>query len=193
MSIFLGLIHHPVLNRLGEVGSTAITNVDIHDLARAGRTYGVEKLFIVTPITLQQELCNSLISHWIDGKGGKRVPTRSMAFERVEVAANLDAALDRAEAIDGKRPLLVVTGAQLREDVMSWADARNSIWNANPDDRGIMLLLGTGWGLAPEVIARADIRLPAIDGPPWAGGYNHLSVRAAGVIVLDRLLAASRE
>lgn len=193
MSIFLGLIHHPVLNRIGEIGSTAVTNVDLHDLARAGRSFGVAKFFVVTPITLQQELVGTMVKHWAEGAGGKRIPTRALAFQRIEVVDDVATALDMAEAVDGVRPKLAVTGAGLREEVMPWAEARRSIWEAAPGDPGMMLLLGTGWGLAPEIIEQADIRLPAIDGPPWAGGYNHLSVRAAGVIVLDRLLGSSRE
>jgi hypothetical protein len=48
-----------------------------------------------------------------------------------------------------------------------------------------LLLFGTGWGLADEVLEAADALLPPLAGP---SGYNHLSVRAAAAIVLDRLL-----
>jgi hypothetical protein len=47
-----------------------------------------------------------------------------------------------------------------------------------------LLLLGTGWGLAAEVLDRVDDVLEPIAG---AGPYNHLSVRAAAAIMLDRL------
>jgi hypothetical protein len=45
-------------------------------------------------------------------------------------------------------------------------------------------MLGTGFGLAPAMRERADLVLDAIRGP---GEYNHLSVRAAASIILDRL------
>jgi hypothetical protein len=45
-------------------------------------------------------------------------------------------------------------------------------------------MLGTGFGLAPAVRERADLALEAIRG---IGDYNHLSVRAAASIILDRL------
>ena len=46
------------------------------------------------------------------------------------------------------------------------------------------MVFGTGWGLAPEVMARADLRLAPVLGPT---DYNHLSVRAAAAVILDRL------
>ena len=48
----------------------------------------------------------------------------------------------------------------------------------------LMLLFGTGFGLAPPVLERADLVLAPILGP---GAYNHLSVRSAAGIILDRL------
>ncbi|HLO26270.1 MAG TPA: RNA methyltransferase, partial [Geobacteraceae bacterium] len=48
-----------------------------------------------------------------------------------------------------------------------------------------LLLLGTGWGLADEIFSRADFVLAPIKGQ---GDYNHLSVRSAAAILLDRLL-----
>ena len=179
MGIFLALIHHPVLNRHGEVSSTAVTNVDVHDVARAGRTYGVEKFFVVTPIALQQELIDRVIRHWTHGSGGKRSATRRQAFDIVEVIASVDAAKQRIRDLTGREPRLAVTGASLREEVTGWPEARLM---AAADDP-ILLMFGTGWGLAPQLISEADIRLPAIDSPNGPGGFNHLSVRAAAVIV----------
>ena len=194
MSIFVGLIHYPVLNRHGEVASTAVTNVDVHDLARAGRSYGVEKFFVVTPIALQQTLLGRVVHHWAEGNGATRIPTRALAFQRVEVVDDIATAVSRIEEQTGQRPQVAVTGAGLRGGTTSFETVRRSIWEAAENGgRPVFVLFGTGWGLAPEVIEKADIRLPAIDGPPWAGGYNHLSVRAAAVVVMDRLLGASRE
>ena len=48
-----------------------------------------------------------------------------------------------------------------------------------------LILFGTGWGLCEEVIDGADIVLSPICGETE---YNHLSVRSAAAIVLDRLL-----
>ena len=55
----------------------------------------------------------------------------------------------------------------------------------------MIVLFGTGWGLTPEVLEGVDALLPPIDRAPGVGvgdAYNHLSVRAACAITLDRLL-----
>ena len=52
------------------------------------------------------------------------------------------------------------------------------------DDEPICLLFGTGYGLVDEIMAEADYTLEPIVGPT---DYNHLSVRSAASIILDRL------
>jgi hypothetical protein len=47
-----------------------------------------------------------------------------------------------------------------------------------------LLLFGTGWGITDDVFSRADLFLEPIEGPT---AYNHLSVRSAVSISLDRL------
>jgi hypothetical protein len=49
-----------------------------------------------------------------------------------------------------------------------------------------VLLFGTGWGLTREFLASCDYMLKPIEG---LGGYNHLPVRSAVAIILDRLLS----
>ena len=55
------------------------------------------------------------------------------------------------------------------------------------EERGgnYLLLLGTGWGLTDELLDNADYRLRPVYG---AGSYNHLSVRSAASVILDRLM-----
>ena len=48
-------------------------------------------------------------------------------------------------------------------------------------------MLGTGWGLTDEIMSMADVTLEPILGPT---DYNHLSVRSAAAIILDRLRGA---
>jgi hypothetical protein len=47
------------------------------------------------------------------------------------------------------------------------------------------LIFGTGSGIAAEVVNTADYRLEPIRGQ---GDYNHLAVRSAVAIVLDRVM-----
>ena len=100
------------------------------------------------------------------------------------VVDSLDSAIAQIERDEGQTPEVIVTGANLREGTMSFASVREHLTQS---ERPALLLFGTGHGLVSEVIERADIRLPAIESPQEVQGYNHLSVRAAVVIVLDRL------
>ena len=47
-----------------------------------------------------------------------------------------------------------------------------------------LLIFGTGWGLTREILDRCDDLLEPVRG---TGDYNHLSVRSAASIILDRL------
>ncbi len=51
----------------GQVVTTAVTNMDIHDICRAGRTYGVRGFFVVTPVKPLQKLALKIIDHWETG------------------------------------------------------------------------------------------------------------------------------
>ena len=66
---------------------------------------------------------------------------------------------------------------------MPYAEARLRLARS---ERPVLILFGTGWGLAGEIVAAADVRLEPIRATPDEG-YNHLSVRAACAITLDRL------
>ncbi len=184
MGIFLALVHHPVLTRTGTVGTTAVTNVDLHDLARAGRTYGIERFFVVTPIALQLELIGRVIRHWTEGAGGTRVPARKKAFSIAEASPSLDHTVERIRERTGEEPVIAVTGAGLSRDTVPFNEAGTRYRNSTTP---LLVLFGTGHGLAPEVMQRAHLRLPAISGSA-PDGYNHLSVRAAAVVIMDRLL-----
>lgn len=191
MAIFLALVHHPVLNKRGEVVATALTNVDVHDISRSARSYGIEKLFVVTPVTLQQRMVDEIVGHWVVGEGARLNPLRAEAMCRVTVAASLEAACSAIAESCGQPPQVVVTSAQMPDADTTWPGLAQQL---RRDDRPVLIVFGTGWGLAPEVLAAADLRLPAIVCDPEVGSpdddYNHLSVRAAAAITLDRLLGA---
>jgi hypothetical protein len=185
MDVYVALVHHPVHNRSGDVVATAVTNLDIHDLARASRTYDVRGTYIVTPIEQQRSLVSRIIGHWQEGEGTAYNPVRAEAFTRVHVAASTEAAAEDIAARSGRQPLLVATGANLNEDAVSYEALRARIAD---EDGPLLLLFGTGWGLTEEFITRCDATLPAIRAVEGRGGYNHLSVRSAVSIILDRLL-----
>jgi hypothetical protein len=43
--LYLALLHYPVYDKDHKVVTTSITNMDIHDIARSARTYGVRRYF----------------------------------------------------------------------------------------------------------------------------------------------------
>ncbi|MEN6463634.1 MAG: RNA methyltransferase [Syntrophaceae bacterium] len=186
MSLYIALLHHPVYNRNGQVVTTAIANMDIHDIARAAATYGVEKFFIVNPQEEQKELAAALIRHWQEGYGAQANPSRKEAFERVCLMDSLERATGWIESDSGTSPKIAVTGAALGANLVSWQNFRKLLQER---DGPYLLLFGTGWGIAREVIDCADYRLPPLAGP---SSYNHLSVRSAVSIALDRLMGINR-
>ena len=55
-NLAIALLHHPVYNKLHEVVTTALTNLDLHDIARSSRTFGLDRFYIVTPSLDQRPL-----------------------------------------------------------------------------------------------------------------------------------------
>ncbi len=182
--VYLALLHYPVLDKNGKTVATAVTNIDIHDLARSSRTYGLRGFFVATPIDALRALARRIIDHWDTGFGATYNPNRKDALSIVRLARDLDGIILDIEKETGKRPRVVVTSARPGPEDVDFSSYRLELASG---DQPQLLVLGTGWGLAPEILARADMRLAPIDG---AGEYNHLSVRAAGAIILDRLLGA---
>lgn len=180
--IDVALVHYPVVNRGGEIIGSAVTNLDLHDIARAGRTYGVDTCWIITPYEDQRELCEQIVRHWTEGYGATVNQDRKEALGRLRICSSLDEAVAAATAKWGRRPRIFATCARPQQDTRNYADVRGMLGQDEP----LLLLFGTAWGLAPEVLAGVDGTLPPLKGP---GDYNHLSVRSAVSIILDRLLA----
>jgi len=155
--------------------------MDVHDIARASRTYGVQRYYIVTPLEAQIILVEKILAHWQEGYGAVFNPSRREAFQRVCVKKSLDDVLADVAGQSGKSVRLVVTGAGLSGDAITSETLKSLILR---EEDSFVLIFGTGSGLAAEVLNRADYRLLAVKG---VSGYNHLSVRSAVSIILDRL------
>lgn len=110
--LFVALIHHPVVDRRSRIVTSAVTSLDIHDLARCARTFGVRAVFIVHPVGEQREFAARLRDHWLAGHGRQFDSRRAEALERVEVVADLEEAAAAAERLSGARPALVYTSAR---------------------------------------------------------------------------------
>jgi hypothetical protein len=179
--LFLALIHHPVLDRNGRIVTSAITSLDLHDIARSAHTYDVKRAYIVHPIPEQREFAATVIDYWRFDFGRIFDGLRREALETIKIVDTLDDALADATAVAQARPLIVHTSARTSGG-MATAELRARMEAAGAPP--MLVLFGTGFGLAPSVRERADIVINAILGP---GAYNHLSVRAAVSIMLDRL------
>jgi hypothetical protein len=175
-------VHHPVRDRQGHTITTAVTNLDVHDIARSTKTFGIAAYYIVTPVEAQRELVGRILEHWRSGAGARRVPERGRALALCRVVADLDAARADFAASFGVPPHVLVTEArrEMAGEILDYREARTVI-----EERATMLLFGTGHGLATEVIRAADGVIAPIRS---ASDYNHLSVRAAVAITLDRLI-----
>jgi hypothetical protein len=178
----IALVHRPVLDKGGAVVTSALTNIDVHDLARSARTYGCTDYFIVHPVEMQRELTTRIVSHWTDGSSAKRIPDRKDALSIVRAVATLEEAVSALAGGGGAKVEVWVTAARaLTGKTLSFEAARARLEGAGGP---VLLVFGTGWGLAPSVIEGADALLDPIQGH---GEWNHLSVRSACAIALDRL------
>lgn len=178
------LVHHPVHDRARAVVTSAITNLDLHDISRSSHTYGLSDLFIVHPVAAQRLLAERVREHWISGSGARRIPDRTPAIRLLRVVPTLDDALSEL----GQGARLWVTSARGAGELLDYPAARAELELDGPP---VLIVFGTGWGLADSVTARADVRLASILGRR-EDGYNHLSVRAAAAIIFDRLLSRQR-
>lgn len=178
------LLHHPILDRQGGIVTTAITNLDLHDIARSARTFGLSDFFVAHPIAAQRELADRVREHWMTGSGARRIPDRTPALEILRVVTSLDQVL----ADLGGDVEIWSTSARVRPNSLSHAEARARL---ETDGRPVLLVFGTGWGLAEAVHERAHAHLFPIRSAV-SDGYNHLSVRAAAAILFDRLKGEAR-
>ena len=185
--LYLALLHFPVYDKNGQVVTTAVTHLDIHDIARSACTYGVRRFYVVTPVRALRELSARILAHWDSGWGASYNTTRKDALALVGLSEDLDHAIVDIERDTGVPPLLLVTSARTSRPTISYAGLRRVMART---ERPLLVLFGTGWGLTEDVIRRADHQLPAILG---TGDYNHLSVRSAAAIILDRMCGRQEE
>ena len=162
--------------------ASSITNVDLHDISRLAKAYGVKLFFVVTPLKDQQRFAERILRHWIKGFGASYNPYRKDAIELVTIAPSLEESLEKIVEMEGEKPLLIATAASNQaERSIQYSSAKGII----DSDRPVFLIFGTAWGLDRSVIHQADYVLDPIKGRT---DYNHLSVRSAAAIILDRLI-----
>ena len=184
-SHYVALMHTDVLigQKAMEPGTTSVTSLDIHDIARSATTYGLVNYFIVTPLLDQQRIVNTLLEFWNDGPGIRYNQARHKAVRNVRVADSFDQVYQAITKKEGKEPLVIATSARSVPHAknISFYD-QQEVWQY---ERPVLFLLGTGQGLTPEIVDRCDYLVPPVKG---FTDFNHLSVRSAAAIIFDRWL-----
>ncbi len=178
----VALLHYPVYNKHHQVVTTAFTNLDIHDIARTSRTYGLSRYYLVTPSEEQQALVQRIVTHWDTGWGADYNPDRREALSIIKTLPTLSDVIEEMRQTTPLPLKIIASGAASRTGAVSFRTMRQMV---QQDKQQYLLLLGTGWGLSDEIFEKVDYILEPIQG---IGDYNHLPVRSALAIMLDRLL-----
>jgi len=174
----VALVHHPVLNRRNEVVASAVTNLDLHDIARTCRTFGIGRFFVVTPVKEQQKVVEQIIEHWLHGYGSIHNPDRCSAFQLVQTVDDLETAREQWSKKHSRPARIIITSAKSPQG-LNGQDCRLLL-----QEEALLLVLGTGSGLAPEITGQGYEAFQSVQG---VADYNHLPVRAAAAIILDRI------
>ncbi len=182
---YLALIHYPVYNKHKQLVTTSITNMDVHDISRSCMTYGVKKYFIVNPLESQSKLYQKIIGFWSSETGQNYQPDRASALQQISFCNALDEAIKDIKNQENAEPIIITTTAQ---EIDNQIDCEN-LQRLLPDKQPVLLLFGTGYGLAESIHTDADYTLKPIK---VNCDYNHLSVRSAVAIILDRLIPKNK-
>lgn len=185
MRLYIGLLHYPVYDKNRRRIASAITTVDLHDLSRLARTYGVKRFFVINPLEDQQRLAERILHHWVNGFGARYNRNRKEAIELIRISPTLEASVGEIMEREGEPPLVMVTDASKRmaKTSLTFSEAVDILGS----EKVVLLIFGTAWGLDEEIMQKADYILDPIKGA-CGSGYNHLSVRTAAGIILDRLI-----
>jgi hypothetical protein len=177
----MALIHYPVLNKHGEIIHSAVTSIDLHDLSRTAKTYDISSCYVVTPLVDQKQLVKRICGHWIEGAGGGYNPKRKKALELIHLKDTLADCVNDIAADQGVSPKTVATCARQCAGSIGYRELKPKIKTKKP----YLLMFGTAWGLAESIITGADYILEPVCGMT---AYNHLSVRSASAVIIDRLV-----
>lgn len=177
------LLHEGMVDKQGSHITTSLTLIDVHDICRSSCTYGAERVFIAHPSHALRKLARVLQRHWDEGYGATYNPDRREALSHVRIVSSLDESLHTLELETGHAPIVLATSAKDAPDRLSFSEAKKMI--GDPENkRPFLMMLGTGWGMSDALLSRANYVLQPLAGPV---AYNHLSVRSACAILLDRL------
>nr|WP_269089404.1 RNA methyltransferase [Thermotomaculum hydrothermale] len=179
----MALLHYLIKKRDGSLGFTSITNLDIHDIARLSKTFELGKFFVVSPVESQKEHARAIVDHWTKGFGSTYNQFRREAFEKVEIIDTLEDCVSYIKNTTGKEPVIIGTAAKkIFNKIIDYSDVCDKMLSAGFP---VLVVFGTGWGLHEEAAEKCHYFLEPIEG---VLDYNHLSVRSAVTITVDRIV-----
>jgi hypothetical protein len=184
LDFYVGLVHYPIKNKIGEEIATAVTNLDIHDIARLSKTFGFKNYYIITPIDEQKALVDRIKEHWMGDYGKKRNNIRTKALSLINVSSSIEIAKKKIEKETNKEVKIIATTAKNLKNSISFKSLSEEIKDSK---YAYLLIFGTGWGLTEETLNYSNYILEPIS---YDTNYNHLSVRSAVSIIMDRLYNA---
>ncbi len=175
------LCHFPVHLEQGRIGSSSLTNLDVHDIGRISHSYGMCPFFILLSLKEQREILDNILRHWNNLDNPQTNQDRKKALSQVFPVQSFAELEEKATAYYGLRPIFIVSSASWpdRKQILTPEDVRRICQNYPA-----IILLGTARGLDLKSLAfNFDILRPLrfLD-------ENHLSVRAAAAIIADRIL-----
>lgn len=181
---YVVIMHSQVIVGDGhKVGHTSVASIDIHDIARSCKTYGIKNFFIVTQLEDQFKIVNTFFDFWHSKKGKDYNLSRYNAIESVILTKSFESVIEQIKQKENLDPIIITTSAKphgngIKIDFFS----QGLVWKEN---RPVLIVFGTGQGLSDEIMNQSNFILTPVRG---LTGYNHLSVRSAAAIILDRWL-----
>ena len=181
-NVYVAVLHYPMLGKDGKVVTTAVANMDVHDIARTCRTYNVKRYYIVNNLPMQRQIVLRVLNYWENGFGREYNPSRAEALKTVKLISYYEDLTEEIRRENAASPITIFTSAKPRDDTISYEKMKEIVLN---DEKPILFLFGTGQGMPLEISKTCDFSLAPIRG---RGDFNHLSVRSAVSITLDRII-----
>ncbi len=186
MNLYLTLLHYPVYNKNKEIIVTSIVTHDIHDISRASVTYGVRAFYLVQPFEGERAIAERIVRFW-KTSGKDYNSNRLEAVSTLSIKESFEQVIDEITFKNGAAPIIIGTSAQEKDtDKIDFMSAASLLVHG----KTVLLVFGTGWGIADVALEKINYFLPPICG---IGEFNHLSVRSAVAIVLDRIINNYKE
>lgn len=180
--IYVAVLHYPIIGKDERIVTTAVVNMDVHDIARTCRTYMIKKYYVVNNLPVQKQIVTRVLNFWGSDFGKSYNASRYEALELVRMVSYYEDLIEEISKTEGSEPIKVFTSAKKRENMVPYDEMKEIVLK---EERPILFLFGTGQGMPKEILETCDVSLESIRG---GSDYNHLSVRSAVAITLDRVI-----